>query len=523
MSEERSAEGNGATENQSSGGLLSRILALFSGGGDPEREKKRRLKEIAKDLQRQKYKFYKPKSGEALPALGRFLFELYKVVGPAQSLLAGADESSALRTIIIESRQTERQAEVRQLFSDEAIREQSKKVDTKQLVAQIKDAMATYFGGFDATVVKEINATYNLLQQLLTFVKFDYYFALRKFDSRVQEGNFTTTPRFDAINAEYITDDLKDFLEVAIPLPKDANWEPVFDVLVEYKGVEVIDRAAWKKALTGVHNVVRSGILPKIIQHVEKDPQYAAEVQVKNEHIVENYLNLMKTKVEASIQKLIKEQKTNKKNQLLQAIFGTSAVQRSKNYTEAMNATFTKKRIAGFLHVEAVNYLKAFLIDYFKGEIRQVVSDILIVRGEWTDQITSNKLSDSFYAVMSIAQQVTEFDESLGEEGELGMKLRKATSRVVERDPSSAQPLRQLLKEINEQAGEMIRESASNLIEMGKVLKLLVEDVSKDRPEVIINWKDLEGYLEEPLKDLLVKNYKRTYFFVQLMQMLVKS
>ena len=243
MSDEGSAQRK-KPEQETSGGFIGRILAFFAKSGDPDREKKRRLKEIAKDLQRQKYKFYKPKSGEALPAMARFLFEVYKVVGPAQSLLTGANESTALRTIIIENRQTEEQGRVRQLFSDETIREQSQKVDTKQLVAQIKNAMASYFGGFDAAVVREINDTYNLMQQLLTVVRFDYYFVLRKFDSTIQEGNYTLTPRFDAINAEYITDDLKDFLEVVLPLPRDADWEPVLDVLASYKGVDVLDRVA---------------------------------------------------------------------------------------------------------------------------------------------------------------------------------------------------------------------------------------------------------------------------------------
>jgi len=523
MSDESSGQGKKASEEDSSGGFLSRILAFFSSGNDPEREKKRQLKEIGKDLQRQKYKFYKPKSGEALPSMARFLFEIYKVVGPAQSLLVGADESNALRTIIIESRHTERQAKMRQLFSDEAIRAHSQKVDTKKLVARIKDAMATYFGGFDANVVKEINETYNLMQLFVAFAKYDYYFVLRKFDSTIQEGNYSSTPRFDTINAEYVTDDIKDFLEVALALPSDANWDPVFDVLTEYKGVEVLDRAAWKKVTIGIQNVLRSGILPKIVQHVDENPQFVPQAPVKQQHIVESYLNLLKTQVEATIQKLIKEQQTSKKQQMLKVIFGTTAVQRSKNYTEAMNMMFTRKRIAGFQHVEAINYLKAFLIDYFKGEIRQIVSDILIVRGEWSDQITSNRLSDAFYAVMNVAQQITDFDDSLGEEGELGMKLKKATNRVIDRDPASAQSLRQQLQEINEQAGEMVRESANNLIEVGKILKLLIEDLERERPEVVLNWKDLEGYTEESLKAMLVKNYKRIYYFVQLMQMLVKS
>ncbi len=504
-------------------GIIQRILSVFIGSGDPEREKRRLLKQIGKDLQRQKYKFYKPRSGQALGALGRFFFEIYRVVGPAQSLLQSADQSNALKTILIEANHSEEQSRLREEFTESVIRERATKIDNKKLTAHVKDAMVTYFSGFDASTVKQINDIYNLAQTLIRFVKFDFYFVLRKFDSSIQEGNFGYAPHFESINAEYVSDDLKDFLEVAMALERESDWDAVFDAFVEYKGVEVIDRNAWKKVVATVTNVVRSGVLVKIVQHVDKDPGYHAEFQVTRKHIVENYLNTLKTQVEGTIQKLARERRTQKVDQLVNAIFGTTAIQRTKHYTDAANMVYSKKMLAGFMHTEAINYLKAFLVDYFKGEVRTIISDLFIVRGQWADTILSQQLSDSYYAVMNVAQQIVEFDDSLGEEGELGMKLKKVSGRVVDRDPSTAKALRTMLHEVNETAMNMIQETASNLITMGKVIKLLIEDLDKERPELIQNWKDLKSYTEEPLREQLVAIYKRAYFFVQLMQMYAKK
>lgn len=509
--------------DQGSFGIFHRIISMFMGSGDPEREKRRLLKQIGKDLQRQKYKFYKPRSSEAQSGLARFFFEIYKVVGPAQTLLQGAEDSNALKTILIESRHSEEQTALRAEFSEETIRERAQQADPKQVAARVKDAMVAYFSGFDSQAVKVVNDTYNLLLTLVRFVKYDYYFVLRKFDSSIQEGNFGYTPRFESINAEYVSDDLKDFLEIASPLDREADWDSVFDVIREYKGVEVIDRAAWKKLLGTVTAVVRSGILVKIVQHIDSDPSYRPEVHVSRKHIVETYLNTLKTQVEAIMQKLARERRTKKVAQLVRAVFGTTAVQRTKFYTDAANMQFTKRMLAGFLHTEAINYLKAFLVDYFKGEVRMIVSDLLIVRGQWSDNILSQQLSDSYYTVMNTAQKIVEFDDSLGEEGELGMKLKKASGRVVDRDAGSAKLLRQTLHEVNETAINMVHETASNLITMGKVLKLLIDDLNRDRPELIQNWKELQGYTEGPLREQLVAIYKRAYYFVQLMQMYVKK
>lgn len=510
-------------QNEGSFGFLHRIISMFVGSGDPEREKRRVLKQIAKELARHRFKFYKPRSGEATPTLARFFFEIYKVVGPAQTLLQGADTSKALKTILIEAFQSEEQSALRNEFNEQTIRERSGKTDSKQLTAHIKDAMVQYFSGFDAATVKRINDTYNLMQTLTNFVKFDYYFVLRKFDSSIQEGNFGYTPRFESINAEYIGDDLKDFLEAALPVERDAEWDPVFDVLREYKGVEVVDRGAWKKLLGTLQGILRTGVLVKIVQHVDRDPSYRPEVHVTRVHIVEDYLNTLKTQVEATLQKLARERRTQKVGQLVQAIFGTTAIQRTKFYTDAANMTYSKRMLAGFLHTEPVNYLKAFLLDFFKGEVRMVISDLFIVRGQWSDNILSQQLSDAYYAVMNVAQRIVEFDDSLGEEGETGMKLRKAASRVVDRDPATAKALRQLLQEVNEQAIAMVHETATHLITLGKVMKLMIDDLDRERPELILNWRELDGYTEKPLRDQLVTIYKRTYYFVQLMQMYVKK
>lgn len=512
-----------SSKSDGSFGFLHRILSMFAGSDDPEREKRRLMKQLGKELSRQKNKFYKPRTTQALPNLAKFFHEIYKVVGPAQSLLSGADESAALRTILIESQHTEEQSRLRNEFDEKVIRERAAGMDAKKLTSHVKDAMVTYFSGFDAATVKRINDTFSLLQLLLSFVKYDYYFVLRKFDSGIQEGNFSYNPRFDSINAEYVSDDIKDFLEVALVMPKDADWDTVFDVLREYKGVEVFDRAAWKRALGQLVAVLRSGILVKIVQHVDGQPSWTVDVQPVRKHIVESYLNLLKTQVEATMQKLSRERRGQKVEQLVKAIFGTAAVQRTKFYTDAANMVFTKKMIAGFLHVEPVNYLKAFLLDYFKGEVRMVISDLFIVRGQWSDNILSQQLSDSYYAIMNVAQQIVEFDDSLGEEGELGMKLKKASGRVMEKDPASAKLLRQTLSQVNEEAIGMVNTTAANLITLGKIVKQMIDDLERDRPELVLNWGELQGYSEKDLKTQLVQIYKRSYFFVQLMQMYVKK
>lgn len=503
--------------NESSQGVVQRLLSFFLNANDPEREKRKLLKDIGKQLKKQKYKFYKPKSGEALPGLAKFFHDIYKIIGPTQVLLDHAATSSVLKQIIIEQTLSDEQIAMKEGLSEEEIRKLAESLDHKTLVQRLKDRMVSLYAAFDAERVKQINAKYNLLQVFLQFIHYDYYFFLKKFDSGLPERDFIYNPRFEQINAEYISDDLKDWLDVAILVDRNQPWQELFDDLQIYREMPVIDSNQWKKQVRNVTEVKKSLVLELIIRHVDKDPYYKAKGSRPNEHIVEEYLSKIKTNTELTVQKILKERRTGKIEKLLMQIFGTVAISRMKNYTEKNNVMFSKKMMAGYMHVSALNYLKAFLLDYYKKDIREVV-DNLLIRGKWSTNLMSQQLSDAFHTVMNISDQLVQFDESLGDEGERGIALRSAIKRA-DRDAASMRNLREQLKKVNDEALKMIQLSAQNLIAVGKTLKVVIEDYDHKPRELILNWKEIEIASDNQIRTQLADIYKKIYYFIQLLQL----
>jgi hypothetical protein len=92
----------------------------------------------------------------------------------------------------------------------------------------------------------------------------------------------------------------------------------------------------------------------------------------------------------------------------------------------------------------------------------------------------------------------------------------------VERDKEQMKYVRQLLKQINEKALSLVTTAAVNLIALGRHFKGLIDDYEKQRL-TIINWKELEGVSERPVKDWLVSDYKKIYYMVQLLQFFAKE
>ena len=187
-----------------------------------------------------------------------------------------------------------------------------------------------------------------------------------------------------------------------------------------------------------------------------------------------------------------------------------------KNYNEQKNAIFKKKMMGGFIHTTPLNYVKAFLIDYNKKTIRDVV-DLLIVKGKWTTNILSQQLSDSFQQLVEITDNLLVFDESLADDTTEGTKLKNMAIRA-DRDKKSARVLRQVLKETNDMAKKIMYDAAQALIILAKNLKALLDDYSKQPHELIINWKEIDTHTDNTIKERIINIYKNIYYFIKLMQ-----
>lgn len=511
----------GPSSDGKSSGFLEKLLSIFLQGSDPEREKRRLLKDIARDLKKSKFKFYKANGKEALPALGKFFHDIYRVVGPAQVILEHAGESNVLKTIIIEHSLSEDVRNIRDELTEEAISARAEQMDTKSLAADLRDKMVNFYAGFKGEKVKEIDGTYNLLSSFLQFVNFDFYFLLKKFDSGLPERDLGYNPRFETINAEYVTDDLKDFLEVMPLINSEPDWDHLFDILRSYKDAELVNRAAWKKTVKKLEVLRKDGILELIVRHIDDDPYYKSKSYPPNERIVEEYLNRIKTQSEMIIQKILNEKQNQKVEKLLKLVFGTTAVSRMRNYTEKENLKFSKKMLGGYIYVSPLNYIKAFLLDYVKKDIKGLM-DLLLIRGKWSTNLMSQQLSDSFHMAMEVSNNLLKFDESISDEGERGLRMKQYMSRS-DKDKNAMVSLRKVLKEVNEEAFGYIQQTAQSLIVIGKSLKQVLEDYEKKPHELIINWKEVEQYSERDIKTSITEIYKKIYYFIQLLQFYIKK
>ena len=103
------------------GGFFQRLLDNFFKNSDPEQEKRRVMKIIAKELSKTKYKFYKHGTDEVLPAFAKTFFTIYKTVSPGRIYFQANTNPKIYQRMVLNFMMTEKHLDLVNQLSEESI------------------------------------------------------------------------------------------------------------------------------------------------------------------------------------------------------------------------------------------------------------------------------------------------------------------------------------------------------------------------------------------------------------------
>lgn len=497
--------------------FFQRLIASIFGAHDDEAEKKRLLRQIAKNLSKTHSKFYKYGSDEVLVPYAKLFYDIYKTVAAAQAMFQSIENPNVLKMLVINTVLTDRQIELVDLLSETSITERAQKLSVAELDAEIKKLLEQFDASFENDTIAKADVLYSCVVAMQNFCKYDYFFMLRKFCSGLKERNFDAAPVFSPISGEYIIDDLKDFITVAWPVVMiEADWKAVMALFKAAKGFEPVPLSAWNKLISRLKTLRNAQVFEMMIKLTSKNPFYEASIKVPNEHIFDTYLERIKAEASQTVKKLVQQQKNSRITSLVQQLFGSESVSCLKGYSESVSALFQRKSFDGYTFSQPLNYMKQFLIDYVKRDIR-LFTDLVLVRGKWTTISLATPMSDAYNALISLSDTITQFDNGLSDESPAGSKLKMLAARA-DRDKESHNIIKTQLRDINNQARLYLVNGTQNLVIFGKQTRSLLNDYTSNSGSLIINWKELERFAETPIQEQCEDIYKHIYVFVSLMQ-----
>lgn len=495
--------------------FFQNLLNSLFAGNDPEALKKRALRNISKNLLKTKYRFYKPGTHEADPSLAKFFYEIYKVISPAQ-LMFQSIIPAKLKSLVIGMSLSEEQKQLIDGIDENFIKEKAAADGVQKTSQFVEESVSKISDSFDSTFVAKIDSLYSKILCLRNFCLYDFYFLLKKFDGRITEHNFLTQPRFTPINGSYISEDIKEFIDIAWCIPTDQDWDDVFKLLRQAKGIEPITLAVWKKILVRIRNLKERKILEMLVQLVTEDPNYRAEAKSSNQAIAEDYIANIRNQAKKTVSELKAAQTAEKVGSLLDQVFETRNIEKLNYYTEVRSSIFEAKSLGSFKYTEPLAYLRQFILDYAKKYIREL-SDILLVRAAWSNQQIAKPMSDAYNYLMEVSTKIAVLDSRISETSDLGSKIKTLMPRA-ERDKEARNIIGMTIDDINDEAAKIILNSTRHLVTYDKNLKMLLEDSVKKHPELIMNWKEINHFAGENLKNMAIEVYKKIYLFVSLLQ-----
>jgi hypothetical protein len=503
-------------------GILNKLFSFFHQGKGQEGTRARRLKQLAKDITNSRFaRFYKPRSMEIQPAMGKFFYDLYKALSHAQVFLQNAAKSSQLKQLVVENFLDMKHLDARQRLNADYVKKRAESMPITEVSYLLKEDLTLLAGAFDRDFITKVDQCYNYILDLVHLTGYDYFLFLRKFDSTILERNFNITPQFRLVRGTALVEELKDFLDVFYPLDIEADWTLPLRILKVYKnGLDVVTPQEWSKLLGSLRELRRSSILELIIRHISQDPGWEFKTRIKLEHIAETYLEERRQEVDQALTGFLYSQKQNQVNALAQELFGDSEVKRLQYYTEKEGEAFLALGLEGFTYARSLNYLKAFFTDFFETGIRNIC-ELLLIRGFWSSIEQSKEMSETFHILLANADRLSALEQSLAETGEAGSRLRNVTAKSG-RNQSQLRSLGFVLKRVNEEAWDILSSTAETLIQLGGQFKEILLDI-KNEGGLIKNYRELQRDADPPLTPHLIQVYKHIYAYLQIQQLLCGS
>jgi hypothetical protein len=499
--------------------LVGKVINFFSGESNENlSDKEIILKQRLRQLGENKYsKFFKAKTEECDPVLAQFFYDLYKRILPVRIFMKDQAKTARLRQIVLEAFMDQGIIDLVKKLNPGVIEQRSKNTPPEDLTVQISKDIEELSAKFDSDRIAGVNRCYNLIMTIFQLANFDYPLILRKFDPNFTEGPFSTDPKFSPAKVGLMVKELGEFLAVSQVITPENDWKTLLKLLRICAGDEMISDSQFAQMLMGLRDVVNSKILELIVQLGIRNPIWACRPKIPDEKIAESWLEVRIVKAQECIDRISNAEKNKQISALLNDVFYGGDLTQLENYTPVKSDFFRNKDLAYYTYAEGLNYLAVFLNEYIQKDIKDLF-DILLIRGQWTNNTDSKELSEEFHQLLDLPEDIARLDESLTDEGPNGSRL-KASLMRLDRDPSQVRYIESIIDSVNEEALEIINKATQHFTVIERHLKNLTDDMQRKHPELIINWKELMNVSKNPLFEVMAENHRRINCFVQLMRL----
>ncbi|GMO48252.1 MAG: hypothetical protein Ta2G_03790 [Termitinemataceae bacterium] len=442
------------------------LFCLFGRKSPQEKEKRRLLLKIKKEIKHSRYKdYYKPSTREVMPRFAEMILDIDKTLSRIREDLLHAEESDILRSIVIEECMSDRMKKLVEKLSLENVKVRSSTLPAYELKKSVQLDIDELRSIFTDDWKRRVDETYRQIIALVWMVQYDYFSLLQKLDMHFSyDMNYKVN--FLRTHIKFVSNDIKDFLSVAEGFDHHKDWNEVFEILRKYNVQNLMSVDHWQDFLKRLNNIFVSKILTLIICHGEDSPHWenmiiSPKMSIANQYIVD----LANTAME-ELNSIINKSQVSQIDTLLKEVFGSPVVHGGAKYYTKESEKDLVSEGAGFIYIDAFNWIMAFEEAFF-AEMNEIC-DTLLVYGQWNNKSQNKELSLVLQDICDTHLQLINFDNSLDTGGEIGNKIKTLTMRITKGTRAGKE---KLVSMINETCKSVIENELQQLKILSKYLQ----------------------------------------------------
>lgn len=444
----------------------------------PELVEKMRMEEYSDRISKQKYDFVDLKTKALTVTCAKFIFEMYKVIGP---LLAPLKEEFIVKDgkqfsyYLIEFSFS---SEIKEIYStlnrDYMLAKIQEGNNPNSVFNEVKNNFVQFKKYISGESGKEINLTFNILKDFAQLSNFDFFLFLRTFCPSFVDGAYSSNPQFKPSSNMQIVDDLVklDYAISSIVIRKELL--SALNVFQQYLGVPAIPEKNIKSFLARVKYLQTPNLLHDIIVYLLKDFTYKCTVSPSNVNIFVNYITDFTNNLKKDMDSIVADIKSSKIAGMRNKMFSGIEILKLSNVNEEKNEQLEKFDCPIFTCVEPLQYIKTFIIEMFDINYKDPLNDMFL-GAEFVHKDRNSLGLDAFYILNDAREVIQKFDTTLSPESE---NFKRLKGWIVSKNKANANRdlIETMVNKIDAEGNKIILSVYNAVLDLTTIVKNILED-----------------------------------------------
>ena len=469
--------------------VLDYIKYNFFNIRTPSLVEKVRLQEYANRISGSKYHFVDLKTGALTDTLAKFVFDMYKVIGP---LLHSLKEEFIIKDgkqfsyYLIEVSFNE---EMKNLYLTLNKEYMTEKLNSGEKINNVFNDVKNNFSKFKKFISsdngREINLTFNLLKDFAAISNFDFFLFLRAFCPSFVDGAYNSNPTFKSTSNIQVVDDLIRLDEAVKSIVIRKELASALKIFQKYIGVPEIPENNIKTFLARVKYLQTPNLLSDIIIYLLKDFTYKSSGNSSNVNIFVNYITDCTNNLKKDMNEIVSEIKANKITTMREKTFSGIEIMKMSNINDDKNEVLEKYECTTFTCVEPLEYIKTFVVEIFDIKYKAPLNDMFL-GVDFANKERNSMGLDAFYTLNDSNTEIVNFDAQLSPESE-NFKRFKSWTITKNKALTSRDLIEAMVKKLDDEGNKIIINAYNSVLDLTSIVKNIIEDYNNGTKNEILN------------------------------------